>query len=417
MFRINPASGKAIYEQIMEQVKEAAWKGYLKPGDALPSVRKLALSLNVTPNTVAKAYQLLEKEKVIITIRGKGAFLAENASQEVDKGKMQEIKISLKEILSELRYEGYDEKKIASLIHEIYQDLEGFVVKVIELKDVKKSYGKNEILHGISLDIEEGSIHGLVGRNGCGKTTLIKCLTGIYEQDQGQILVCGEEIFENPNVKAQVGYVADSNQYFEGYHIDEMVEFYKQIYPTFDEKVFRDYNQSIGLDVSKRIKELSKGQAMSLASMLNLSIHPKVMIMDEPMSGLDVIAQKQIKDFIVNEVDMNGMSVLISSHDLKDLESFCDSASMMKDGKILYQGTMDQMKERFTKLQVVFGESRSEIFKELSGVITYSNLGSVYTVILEGYGEPIHEALKQAGAIVVEEIPLSLEEVFVYSNR
>ena len=202
-----------------------------------------------------------------------------------------------------------------------------------------------------------------------------------------------------------------------GYHIDEMVEFYKQIYPTFDEKVFRDYNQSIGLDVSKRIKELSKGQAMSLASMLNLSIHPKVMIMDEPMSGLDVIAQKQIKDFIVNEVDMNGMSVLISSHDLKDLESFCDSASMMKDGKILYQGTMDQMKERFTKLQVVFGESRSEIFKELSGVITYSNLGSVYTVILEGYGEPIHEALKQAGAIVVEEIPLSLEEVFVYSNR
>ena len=176
-------------------------------------------------------------------------------------------------------------------------------MKVIELKDVKKSYGKNEILHGISLDIEEGSIHGLVGRNGCGKTTLIKCLTGIYEQDQGQILVCGEEIFENPKVKAQVGYVADSNQYFEGYHIDEMVEFYKQIYQTFDEKVFRDYNQSIGLDVSKRIKELSKGQAMSLASMLNLSIHPKVMIMDEPMSGLDVIAQKQIKDFIVNEVD------------------------------------------------------------------------------------------------------------------
>ena len=119
------ASGKAIYEQIMEQVKEAAWKGYLKPGDALPSVRKLALSLSVTPNTVAKAYQLLEKEKVIITIRGKGAFLAENASQEVDKGKMQEIKTSLKEILSELRYEGYDEEKIASLIHEIYQDLEG----------------------------------------------------------------------------------------------------------------------------------------------------------------------------------------------------------------------------------------------------------------------------------------------------
>ena len=288
-------------------------------------------------------------------------------------------------------------------------------MKVIELKDVKKSYGKQEILHGINLDVEEGSIHGLVGRNGCGKTTLIKCITGIYEQDQGQILICGEEVFENPKVK--VGYVADSNQYFDGYHIDEMIEFYKQMYPTFEEKAFKDYNQSIGLDVSKRIRELSKGQAMSLAAMLNLSIHPQVMIMDEPMSGLDVIVQKQIKDFIVNEVDMNGMSVFISSHDLKDLESFCDSASMMKEGKILYHGTMDQMKERFTKLQVVFGEARSEIFKELPGVITYSNLGSVYTVVLEGYGQPIFEALKQAGAIVVEEIPLSLEEVFVYSNR
>ena len=114
-----------IEVETMEQVKEAAWKGYLKPGDGLPSVRKLALQLSVTPNTVAKAYQLLEKEKVIVTIRGKGAFLAENASQEVDKGKMQEIKTSLKEILSELRYEGYDEEKIANLIHEIYQDLEG----------------------------------------------------------------------------------------------------------------------------------------------------------------------------------------------------------------------------------------------------------------------------------------------------
>ena len=290
-------------------------------------------------------------------------------------------------------------------------------MKVIELKGLKKSYGKQEILHGINLDVEEGSIHGLVGRNGCGKTTLIKCITAIYEQDQGQILICGEEVFENPKVKAKVGYVADSNQYFDGYHIDEMIEFYKQMYPTFEEKAFKDYNQSIGLDVSKRIRELSKGQAMSLAAMLNLSIHPQVMIMDEPMSGLDVIVQKQIKDFIVNEVDMNGMSVFISSHDLKDLESFCDSASMMKEGKIHYHGTMDQMKERFTKLQVVFGEARSEIFKELPGVITYSNLGSVYTVVLEEYGQPIYEALKQAGAIVVEEIPLSLEEVFVYSNR
>lgn len=291
------------------------------------------------------------------------------------------------------------------------------MMKTIDIKNVHKFYGKQEILHGISLSVEEGSIHGLVGRNGCGKTTLIKCMTGIYQTDAGEIQIFGKPVYENPEVKAQIGYVADSNQYFEEYHIDEMAEFYEQMYPTFDKKAFDDYNQCVGLDVSRRIRELSKGQSMSLASILNLSIHPRVLIMDEPLSGLDVIAQKQVKEFVINEVEMTGMSVFISSHNLKDLESFCDHMSMMKEGQIVCQGTMDEVISGMTKIQVVFPNGMPGALSDLPGMVTYSNIGSVYTIILEFYSERLKKDLLEAGASFVEEIPLSLEEVFIYSNR
>lgn len=290
-------------------------------------------------------------------------------------------------------------------------------MKMIDIRDVEKSYGTKKVLKGVNFSVEEGTIHGLVGRNGCGKTTLIKCMTGIYRADCGKIKICQGEVYENPKVKSQIGYVADSNQYFEGYQIDEMVDLYKKVYPKFDAKAFADYHQWINLDSAKKIKELSKGQSMALAIMLNLAIHPSVMIMDEPMAGLDVIAQKQVKEFLISEVEMYGMTVFISSHDLKDLESLCDSASMMKQGKILYHGTMDQMKHRFTKLQVVFQEGKLSILKQLPNLITYSNIGSVYTVILDQYDKGIRQFLLDAGALLVEEIPMTLEEVFVYSNR
>lgn len=290
-------------------------------------------------------------------------------------------------------------------------------MNIIELKKVKKSYGKKQVLKGIDLSVEKGSIHGLVGRNGYGKTTLIKCMTGIYHQDEGEVLICGEEVYENPKVKAQIGYVADTNQYFEGYHIDEMANFYQQMYPTFCMEDFLSYNQCVGLQLGQRIVELSKGQSMSLAFILNLALHPRVMILDEPLSGLDVIIQKQMKEFLITEVEMNQMTVFISSHNLNDLESFCDSITMLKDGVVSCQGSMDEVKENITKVQVVFPAGMPGALEKMNGVITYSNVGSIYTIILRNYSDAFQEALFEMGATLVEEIPLSLEEVFIYSNQ
>lgn len=290
-------------------------------------------------------------------------------------------------------------------------------MSIIEVREVKKSYGKKEVLHQVNLSVEEGSIHGFIGRNGCGKTTLIKCMTGIYKVDAGEIKICGEPVYENPKVKAQIGYVADQNHYFENYRIDEMVDFYQKMYPTFQKKDFENYNEAIGLAYGQKIMQLSKGQSMVLASMLNLSIHPKVLIMDEPLSGLDAIVQNQVKEFLVNEVEMNGMTVFISSHNLKDMESFCDSMTMMREGTIISQGNIDEVKAGLAKIQAVFPNGMPESLAQLNGLITYSNIGSIYTIVMENYSETMKEALMEMGASLVEEIPLSLEEAFIYNNQ
>lgn len=287
---------------------------------------------------------------------------------------------------------------------------------MIQVKNLYKGYGKKPVLKNVSLQVRKGSIHGLIGRNGSGKTTLIKCLTGIYKQDQGSILICGEEIYDNPNGKRKMGYVADRNEYFANYRIYEMIDLYEELYPNFSREDFSDYNEAMKLDEKKLVKQLSKGQKMRLALMLNLSSHPEILIMDEPMEGLDVIAKNQIMDFIIREVEDREMTVFISSHHLSELENFCDSITMIRDGKITGHGSIDEMKETVTKLQVVLRKGLPNGFDQWKGVLHYSNVGSIYTIIWKHFDEEKKEALELAGAELIEKIPISLEEIFLYEN-
>lgn len=287
---------------------------------------------------------------------------------------------------------------------------------MIQISNLYKGYGNEPVLKNISLHVEKGSIHGLIGRNGSGKTTMIKCLTGIYKQEQGEIRICGEEIFNNPKVKAKIGYVADRNEYFPNYRIYEMVDLFEELYPSFSREDFNDYNEAMQLDDRKLIKQLSKGQKMRLAIILNLSIHPQILILDEPTEGLDTIAKRQVMDFIISEVEEREMTVLITSHHLQELENFCDSITMIRDGKIVSSGSIDDMKETVTKLQVVMEKGLPHGFDQWNGVLHYSNLGSIYTIVWKDFDENKKEALQLAGASLIEEIPISLEEIFLYEN-
>jgi ABC-2 type transport system ATP-binding protein len=267
------------------------------------------------------------------------------------------------------------------------------------------------------MKVEKGSIHGLIGRNGSGKTTLIKCLTGVYRPDKGSIIICGADIYDNPEVKQKVGYVADRNEYFANYRIYEIVELFESLYPTFSKADFRDYNEAMGIDERKMIKQLSKGQKMRLAIILSLAIHPEILILDEPTEGLDPIAKQQAMDFIIRDVEEREMTVLITSHHLEELENFCDSITMIQDGVVTGDGSLDELKESVSKLQVVMKKGLPHGFDEWKGVLHYSNLGSIYTIIWKDFDQEKEEALRLAGAELIEEVPITLEEIFLYTNR
>jgi ABC-2 type transport system ATP-binding protein len=286
---------------------------------------------------------------------------------------------------------------------------------MLEIKNISKSFDGFDAVKNASISVSEGTIHGIIGENGAGKTTIIKCAAGIYKPDSGEITVDGMPVYDNPQAKSLIGYVADSNSYFGMYTIKQMIKFYKGVYKSFDEKRFNELNEIFSLDVKKRINQLSKGMQMRLALMLNMSIHPKVLILDEPTSGLDAIAKNAFNDMLISLVDEEKTAVLISSHHLSELERLCDSISLIKNGDIYYQSNLDEIKSSVRKLQVVL-RYKTE-FKDIDGIMSVERVGSIYYLIVKNYGDEMKKQLEAMGAEIVEEVGMSLEEIFIYSTK
>lgn len=290
---------------------------------------------------------------------------------------------------------------------------------MIDVKDLYKGYQQKEgyVVKGVSLQVEKGTIHGLIGHNGSGKTTIIKCLTGIYQPDGGEVFIEGEPVYDNPSAKGKIGYVADSNQMFTNYRIRELVKFYNRIFPDFLPEDFEALNRIFNVNPYKKIGQLSKGQQMRVSFMLNMARNPKVLILDEPTSGLDAMAKKDLLDLLVSAVENREMTVLISSHHLSELERVCDSVTMITRGKVQIDNEIDEVTGQIAKYQVVFPEGAPPELYQREDVLDLSNVGSVYTVVLPGASEEFEEMMKAKGAVVVEQMAVGLEESFVYMNR
>ncbi len=284
---------------------------------------------------------------------------------------------------------------------------------MLEIKEVYKSYNKKEVLHGVSLCVNPGEIHGLIGENSAGKTTLIKCITGIYKLDKGSVLLDEKIVYDNPNAKKEIGYVADYNEYIKFYTPLKMVKMYQIFYPDFDTEKFNAMNDIYKLPLQKSIASLSKGQKMRLAIMLEISKKPKYLILDEPTSGLDPVAKENFYKMLVREVEENNVGVLISSHNLDGLEKICDSVTMIHEGAVERQMDMEGMKCEMTKVHAVFENGAKPGLYELENVIRISNVGSIYTLLIRHYDDEMHLILKEMGASLIETVELSLEEVFV----
>lgn len=289
--------------------------------------------------------------------------------------------------------------------------------KVIEIQEVTKSFNGFKALDDVSIHIDKGTIYGIIGENGAGKTTLIKSIVGIYTLDQGTITVEGQPIYENNEVKRKIGYVADQNQYFKSYRIKHLIDFYKETYTTFSVEKFREYNKKMKLNIDKKVYQLSKGMQMRLALILNLAIQPEILVLDEPTSGLDAIVKKEILDLIIEEVESRALTVLISSHHLGELERICDEISIINHGKVTYQSTVDGLKQRVKKLQVVFEEKMPQELYQWTEILNISQIGSVHYIVTKDYSQDFETRIKSYGVKLLETIPLSLEEIFIYTNK
>lgn len=299
---------------------------------------------------------------------------------------------------------------------------------MIELNHVTKAYEKDgkPAIEDVSFCVERGQIHGLIGPNGSGKTTLIKCITGILKVDSGEIRMHGEEVFDNPNIKKRIGYVADNCNFFPSYKVMDMVKFYEGMYETFDRKEFEKLNQIFDIPVKRKIGHLSKGQKMRVSFMLNMAMRPELLVMDEPTSGLDAIAKADFLEQIVTKVEYDETAVIISTHHLHELEKICDTVTMLNAGGVQYQGDLDRAKEQIGKYQVVFKTGIPEGVLGEKRIINYSNIGSVYTFLWDSglQGEETTETGDEAiayflekGADLAEKTEISLEELFIYSNK
>lgn len=287
---------------------------------------------------------------------------------------------------------------------------------MIKVENVSKRYSKIPVIEHIYLTVSRGEIRGLIGNNGAGKTTLIKCITGIYKPDDGSVLYDDEKIYDNPDVKHKVGYVSDNCGYLGRYSVAGMIRLYENYYPNFNKEKFNTLNEEFGLELKSKVKNLSKGQKMRLGFMLELSKQPEYLILDEPTSGLDPVAKNKFMEILVQEVEKGNIGVLISSHNLGDLEKLCDTITLIEDGKVTNNTNVDDLKEQFVKLQVVIPGGIDSSKLNLPNIVNVSNVGSVYTIIIDNYDKMTEEWLKSKGAELIEVIDMGLEELYVSSQ-
>lgn len=285
---------------------------------------------------------------------------------------------------------------------------------MIEINNVSFEIDDKKILNSINLKISEGKIFGIIGPNGVGKTTLLRCLTGIYKPTIGNVIYDGNDVYDNPKVKGEIGYVADENIMPSNFRVDEILKFYKYSYDNFDKKRFDDLNKIFKIPLNRFVFQLSKGMKMRLSIMLAFSIGAKYLVLDEPTSGLDAILKNKLLKIFVDEVFENGTTIIISSHHLGELERICDDVAILDDGVVSYENSVENMKNKIKKIQVAFkGDVNVENFN-FKGVSKISKIGRVFTIITEEYDEDFLKELNKYNPLFIEEIDLSLEDIFIY---
>ena len=283
---------------------------------------------------------------------------------------------------------------------------------MIEVRNVMKEFDGFRALDDMSMTVPTGAVYGLVGPNGAGKSTIIRHLTGIYRQDAGEITIDGAHVFENPEVKSRIAYIPDDIFYYANASIREMMDFYRSIYPHFDAERFKKLADVFGLDPKRQMRRLSKGMQKQAAFWIAVSLRPEILILDEPVDGLDPVMRRRIWSIIMADVAENGTTVLVSSHNLRELEDVCDSVGIMNKGKIMIERSLNELQENIVKIQLALPDGES--LPEGLDILHKSNTGRVQSLIMHGTQEDLTEKLQSAHPLFIDAVPLTLEEIFIY---
>ena len=283
---------------------------------------------------------------------------------------------------------------------------------MIEVKNVVKDFDGFRALNDLTMTVPKGSVYGLVGPNGAGKSTIIRHITGIYKPDRGEILIDGQPVFEDPAVKSRIAYIPDDIFFFNNASIKETVDFYKSIYPTFDEDRFNKLGEVFKLDTRRQMRRLSKGMQKQAAFWIAMSMRPEILILDEPVDGLDPVMRRQIWSIIMADVAENGTTVLVSSHNLRELEDVCDHVGIMNQGRILIERSLAELQGNVVKVQLALPDGG--VLPEGLDVLHQSGSGKLKTLIIRGNAQEIEDRINLAHPLFTDMVPLTLEEIFIY---
>jgi len=284
---------------------------------------------------------------------------------------------------------------------------------MLKVADLNKSFDGFQALNNLNVNIKKGSIYGLVGTNGAGKTTLIKHVTGILRPDSGCITVADAPVYENLDVKVRMGYIPDDLYFFAPYNIRESSKFYKNIYPTWNEERFQTMVRQFSLDEKRKLSKFSKGMQKQAAFILTMSTMPDYLVLDEPIDGLDPIIRKLVWKYVVEDVAEREMTVLVSSHNLREMEGICDSIGILNQGRMMIERDLDELKSDIHKIQVAFKETDEAAYEGLN-VLHRESRGTVELLIVKNKKEFVEEQIMKHHPLVFDLLPLSLEEIFIY---
>lgn len=285
---------------------------------------------------------------------------------------------------------------------------------MIKAENVSKRFGRFEAVKDVQIHVKKGSIYGLLGSNGAGKTTLLKIISGIVQADQGQPKIEGEAVFEKPNVKKRVLFIPDQPAFFHQTSLMQMASFYEAVYDRWNEARFQQLVEHFMLDPNAKLSRMSKGMQRQAAFILTLSAMPDALILDEPFDGLDPVVRQQVKNLLIQDVSSRAMTVLVSSHNLREMEDFCDAVGVMHKGRLLYERELEELKTDVSKLQIAFKKMPDESFLNGMNVMHYEKRGRVLTCIVRGAEADIDRHVRSYEPAIYDMLPLTLEEIFTY---